>query len=192
MVLRRLVYSSISLFGGLILQPDLIHPKKKQRICNFKAPDDLHFQDWKRYSKYVQGLGLDVCRVTIGLCRAFMSGEEVATIRTPQKIVNLQMNNSFLYQVQKPRRTPYSLNCIKPEFRKTFSSILFEAYVLEKARRLRGEFCFRDFLEIKYDAFRRIVVRLKRKGLIVANPVRSIPRFYILSEFLDQKNFKKT
>ena len=160
-------------------------------ICNFKAPDQQHFDDWKKYSRYVQDQGLDVCRVTIGMCRAFMKGEEIATIKTPKQVVNLQMNNQFMYQVSKPRRTPYSLNCIKPEFRKTFSSILFEAYVLDKARHLGGEFCFRDFLEIKYDSFRRIITRLKQKGLIIPNPLRTIPRFYIVAEFLNQKNFKK-
>ena len=33
-------------------------------------------------------------------------------------------------------------------------------------------------------SFRRIVLRLKRKGKIIANPIRSNPRFYYLAEKL--------
>ena len=74
------------------------------------------------------------------------------------------------------------MNCVKPEFQRTITSILFEAYVLHKARDLNREFSFRDFIEIKHDSFRRITVRLKRKGKIVANPQRTVPRFYFLTE----------
>jgi hypothetical protein len=112
--------------------------------------------------------------------------EGAAQVRTGQQVVNIQQNNVFQYQVQKPRREPYSLDCVKPEFRRTFSSILFEAYVLNKAREINREFSFRDFLELKHDAFRRIVLRLKRKGKIITNPQRTVPRFYILSERLSE------
>lgn len=98
--------------------------------------------------------------------------------------VNITMQNTFLYQVQKPRRVPFSVECIKPEFRRTFSSILYEAYVKEKARKLGREFCFRDYLEMDNKAFHRIVRRLQRKGEIIANPQRTIPRFYFLTEKL--------
>ena len=47
---------------------------------------------------------------------------------------------------------------------------------------LTREFSYRDFLEIKHDAFRRIILRLRRKGKIVANPQRTVPRFYFLAE----------
>lgn len=97
----------------------------------------------------------------------------------------------FTYEVKKPRREPYDLNCIKKEFRVTFSSILFEAYVKEKARRLKTEFSFRDFLEMDDRAFHRIVRRLIRKGEVVANPRRSVPRTYMLIEMLPEYGFKK-
>lgn len=137
---------------------------------------------WKSYVQMVKDEGLDVCRVTLGLTRAFKEGK--ATIQAYDHVYNIQMNNQFLYQVQKPKREPYTLTCVKPEFRRTFSSILFEAYVLDKARALSREFSFRDFLELKHDAFRRIVLRLKRKGKVVANPLRTVPRFYILADRL--------
>lgn len=170
---------------------NLLKPKKKQYYCGFKAPDKEHQDIWKKYSNYVQDLGLDVCRVTIGMCEAFLKGEEIATIKTPKQVVNLQMNNQFLYQVQKPRRTPYSLNVIKPEFRRTFSSILFESYVLIRANELNRSFCFRDFLEIKHSSFRRIIIRLKRKGKIIAHPIRTNPRFYILVDRIKDYDTKK-
>ena len=162
--------------------------QQKNLICNFRAPSEKEYGEWQEYKEYVKGQGLDVCRVTIGLTNGFMAGVKGATeVYGKQQIVNIQQNNQFLYQVKQPHREPYSLNCVKPEFRRTFSSILFEAYVLNKAREIDREFSFRDFLELKHDAFRRIVIRLKRKGKIMANPQRTIPRFYILAERIEVK-----
>jgi len=119
----------------------------------------------------------------MGLANAFMAGAKgSASVQGQVQTVNIQMNNQFLYQVPKPRREPYTLDCVKSEFRKTISSVLFEAYVLNKARELTREFSYRDFLELKHDAFRRTVLRLRRKGKIVANPQRTVPRFYFLVE----------
>lgn len=157
--------------------------KQKALICNFRAPNHSKFARWKQYVKWAQDNGLDVCHLTLSLIDSFMKGVETQ-IPSGQQIINIQQQNTFLYQPGKPRRKPYNLSCVKPQFRRTFSSILFEAYVMEKARELTREFCFRDFLELKHDAFRRIVLRLKRKGKIIANPIRTVPRFYILTERL--------
>jgi hypothetical protein len=158
--------------------------KKPDLICNFRAPSIKEYDDWQQYKAYVKNQGLDVCRVTISLTNAFMAGiKGSAQVMGHEQNVQIQMNNQFLYQVNQPKREPFSLNCVKPEFRRTFSSILFEAYVLDKARRkLKGEFSFRDFLELDHHSFRRIIVRLKKKGLVIANPLRTLPRFYILTE----------
>jgi hypothetical protein len=172
-------------------QQKLERPKsKKNYLCNFRAPDKKHFDNWQNFKEFVKGEGLDICRVVDGLTSAFMSGA-TAKIVTPDKIININMANQFLYQVVKPRRVPYSLDCVKPEFRRTFSSILFEAYVLQKARMILNEFCFRDFLELKHDSFRRIIVRLKRKGKIIPHPIRTNPRFYILAERIKNYDTKK-
>ena len=120
-----------------------------------------------------------------------MKGIEGAeSVKGSTQVVNIQQNNQFLYQIPKPRREPYSLTCVKGEFQRTFSSILFETYVLHKAEGLGREFSYRDFLELKHDAFRRIVLRLKRRGLIVANPLRTVPRFYYLSERLKESDLE--
>lgn len=167
------------------IESSLLTPKNL--ICNFRAPTLEEFLDWKEYVQVVKNQGLDVCRVTLGLTKAYKEGiKKAVSVKGSEQVVNIQMNNQFLYQVKHPHREPYSLNCVKPEFRRTFSSLLFEAYVLEKARHLEREFSFRDFLELKHDAFRRITVRLRRKGKIVANPQRTIPRFYILTEKLEE------
>ena len=157
----------------------------KLLICNFKAPSLKEYQEWQEYKRYVKRQGLDICRVTISLTVAFMAGVKgSAAVQAQGHTVNIQMNNQFLYQVQKPRRKPYSLDCVKSQFRRTVSSILFEAYVLHKARQIRQEFSFRDFLELEQADFHRIVRRLRRKGKIMANPQRTKPRFYFLTENL--------
>ena len=160
-----------------------LESQPKNLICNFRAPDLAHFQRWKTFVQWAKDNGYDVCHLTLSIVDAFLKGAETATVaRNGGQVVNIQMQNTFLYQVKQPHREPYSLSCVKPEFRRTFSSILFEAYVLEKARTISQEFSYRDFLELKHDAFRRIVLRLKRKGRIVANPERTIPRYYYLTE----------
>jgi hypothetical protein len=117
-----------------------------------------------------------------------MKGNEAAAlVNSGKQVINIQQNNVFQYQVQKPRREPYSLDCVKPEFQRTFSSVLFEAYVLNRAREITREFSYRDFLELKHDAFRRIVLRLRRKGKVIANPQKTHPQFYFLKERLDEE-----
>jgi len=157
----------------------------KNLICNFRAPSLEQFQRWKTFVGWAKDNGMDVCHLTLSLVDAFLSGVESPELRSPRQTITIQMQNQFLYQVKQPRRKPHSLESVKPEFRRTFSSVLFDAYVVEKARAMNGEFCFRDFLELKYSAFRRIVRRLKRKGKILQNPQRTTPQFYILAEKLN-------
>ena len=155
----------------------------KNLICNFRAPNLEQYQRWKVYVKWAKYNGQDVCHLTLSLTDSFMKGVEgVAQVRNGKQVVNIQQNNVFQYLVSKPRREPYDLNCVRKELQRTISSVLFEAYVLNKARELTREFSYRDFLEIKHDAFRRIILRLRRKGKIVANPQRTVPRFYFLAE----------
>ena len=155
----------------------------KNLICNFRAPNLQEYQRWKAYVQWAKDNGMDVCHLTLSLTDSFMRGiEGAAQVRNGKQVVNIQQNNVFQYQVSKPRREPYALSCVKREHQKTISSVLFEAYVLNKAREITREFSYRDFLEIKHDAFRRIILRLKRKGKIVANPQRTVPRFCFLAE----------
>ena len=141
----------------------------------------MEFLRWKAYVQWAKDNGMDVCHLTLSLTDAFMKGVEgAAQVQTSKQVVNIQQNNVFQYQVQKPRREPYDLSCAREEFQRTISSVLFEAYVLNKARDLTREFSYRDFLELKHEAFRKIVLRLKRKHKVVANSQRSVPQFYSL------------
>jgi hypothetical protein len=159
----------------------------KNLICNFRAPNLQKYKRWKAYVQWAKDNGMDVCHVTLSLIDAFMKGTEGTTqVRTGKQVINIQQNNVFQYQVPKPRREPYDLSCVRKEFQKTFSSVLFEAYILNKASDLTREFSYRDFLELKHDAFRRIILRLRRKGKIVANPQRTVPRFYFLAERINE------
>ena len=167
----------------MVEEQAIIDVQPKNLICNFRAPDLQHYQRWKAYVQWAKDNGQDVCHLTLSLIDAFMEGAgSTGQVRTGKQVINIQQNNVFQYQVSKPRREPYDLSCVRREFKKTISSTLFEAYVLNKARDLTREFSYRDFLELKHDAFRRIILRLKRKGKIVANPQRTLPRFYFLSE----------
>jgi hypothetical protein len=158
-----------------------VQPKKL--ICNFRAPNLAELQRWKVYVQWAKDNGMDVCHLTLSLTDSFMKGiEGAAEIRNGKQVVNIQQNNVFQYQVSKPRREPYDLSYTKKEYQKTISSVLFEAYVLNKARDLTREFSYRDFLEIKNDAFRRIILSLRRKSKIVANPQHTLPRFYFLAK----------
>ena len=157
----------------------------KNLICNFRAPNLEEFMRWKAYVQWAKDNGLDVCHLTLCLTDSFMKGVEgAAQVRSGGQVVNIQQNNVFQYQVAKPRREPYSLDYVKSEFRRTFSSVLFDAYVLHKAEEIGREFSYRDFLELEQPAFHRVVLRLRRKGKIVANPQRTKPRFYFLKENL--------
>jgi hypothetical protein len=162
---------------------------KKNLICNFRAPNMDEFTRWKQYVQWAKDNGMDVCHLTLSLTDAFMAGQKgAAEVRTAGQVVNIQQVNTFQYQVQKPRREPFSLDCVKPEYVRTLSSGLFEAYVLNKSREITRDFSYMDFLELKHDAFRRIIVRLKRKGKVIANPQRSCPQSYYLTEKLQQEN----
>jgi hypothetical protein len=163
----------------------------KSPIWSIRAPSPEKREVLDQFSKAVKEDGLDVCRVTIGFAEAYLAArnesKKATQLKATGQVINIQQNNVFQYQVQKPRREPYSLTCVKAEFVRTISGVVFDGYVENKARRLGGEFTCKDFLELKYDSFRRIVIRLKRKGIIIAHPLRSIPQVYILTEKLSQE-----
>ena len=112
----------------------VLDAKPKNLICNFRAPNLAEFQRWKVYVQWAKDNGMDVCHLTLSLTDFFMKCiEVVAEVRNGKQVVNIQQNNVLQYKVSKPRREPYDLGCVKREYRKTFSSVLFEAYVLNKA-----------------------------------------------------------
>ncbi len=176
-----------------------VQPKRpKSFICNFKAPDIEHYNLWKRYVQWCKDNGQDVCRVTLNGVAAFMAAVDGAkesvksmgsnpTVTSKGQVIHIEQQNTFVYQVAKPRREPFDGNCVKPEFRRSITSLALDAYIMDRARRLGGEFSFHDFRELDYELFRRIVVRLKAKGRIITYPQRSVPQIYIIAENLTEK-----
>ena len=161
---------------------------RQNLICNFRAPDQKHFQIWLDFKEVVQSRGLDICFVSLALCQAWLKSIEETTstckIAAPLQIINLQQQNTFVYGVQKPRRQPPELICPRKAYSRTITSRLCQAYVVEKARDLERSFSFRDFLELGHGLFRKCALKLKRRGKIFPLQPRTNPRFYILREWL--------
>lgn len=161
--------------------------ERKNYICNFRAPDLEHYQIWLNFKEAAQSCGLDICYLTLSLCRAWLKSrdktESIHQITTATQVINLQQQNTFIYNVQKPRREPTELICSRKEYTRTLSSLAFQAYLMEKARDLQRSFSFRDFAELGHNFFRKCILRLKKRGKILPLQPRTNPRFYILTEW---------
>lgn len=159
---------------------------KKSLVWSIRAPSQDKRDLLGKFTEAVKLDGLDVCRVVIGFAEAYLEARarnnKGARLETLNGVTNIIQHNLFTYEVSRPRREPFTLDCIKPEYRKTLASVVFDYYVLARARDLNREFSFRDFLELDYGHFRRVMARLKRKGKILRIPERTIPAFYILNE----------
>ena len=167
----------------------VVKTEPKNLLCNFRAPDLAHFEIWQEYKKWCQDHGLDNCHLVLSWCDAHLKAMKgipsKTSIITPEQIINQQNQFNLYYQVQKPRREPIQMNCAKPGFQRTINSMAYEAYVMERARALNRSFSFRDFMELGHNSFRKIILRLKKKGKIVPLPQRTNPRFYVLAERLE-------
>ncbi|MFQ6064250.1 MAG: hypothetical protein ACE5L6_02125 [Candidatus Bathyarchaeia archaeon] len=164
----------------------------KQQICNFRAQTSEDWRDWKWFVHYCKSQGLTTCRPLIAFIRAFRRGMEGLSTAKPEVfngfpvIVQLQQQNTFVYSLEKPRRTP-DLSCyLRNNFvTATTSRRMAEAYVLQKAewlyRRGQRTFCFRDFIELKHGTFRKLILSLKRHDEVIPVDPRTCPRFYMLA-----------
>lgn len=156
-------------------------------ICNFRAPNKEQHNLWLKFKEETSKRGLTNCFVVLSLCKAWMTAlegsEEAAKIVTTTQIINIQMQNSFVYNTQKPRRNP-PLSCAKQGVSRTITSRAWQAYILEEARELDQSFSFKDFAELGHDFFRKCVLELRKRNKILALEPRSNPRFYILREWL--------
>ncbi|MFX0117169.1 MAG: hypothetical protein ACFFB3_21670 [Candidatus Hodarchaeota archaeon] len=162
--------------------------RRQNLICNFRAPNPEYHQIWLDYKEAARSLGLDICYLTLTLCQAWLKAiqgrEEATRLSTATQVINVQMQNTFVYNVQKPRREPTELICSRKEYTRTLRSLLFQAYVMEKARDLQRSFLFRDFPELGHNLFRKCVLELKKRGKILPLQPRTNPRFYILREWV--------
>jgi hypothetical protein len=174
-------------------------PKPKVKImvkrrenfhCNFRAPDQEWFDIWREFKNRTKDLGLDICFVALNLCRAWLDSQREAdsalTLNSIKQIVYLNQTNTFNYNVGRPRRERQQQDCSKNYNKCTLCSRAFSAYVLVTAQELDREFCFRDFSEINHDYFRKIILRLRLRGKVLAMKPRALPEFYILPEWKDR------
>lgn len=161
---------------------------RRNYICNFRAPDLEHYQVWLDFKEAARSLGLDICYLILTLCQAWLKAnegtKEATKVSTATQVINVQMQNTFVYNVQKPRRESPELICSRKEYSRTLRSLVFQAYVMEKARDLQQSFSFRDYPELGHSLFRKCILRLKKRGKILPLQPRTNPRFYILREWV--------
>ena len=157
-------------------------------LCNFRAQTLDDWKDWLWFKNQCKDQGLTICRPLIAFIRSyrkFVEGiDKPEVVNAFPVVVQLKQQNTFVYSVEKPRRTPDLSRYIKNIFVTTISKAMADAYVLQKAQRLYLEgqktFCFKDFSELRHGRFRKMVQRLRSKDEITTVEPRTCPRFYTL------------
>jgi hypothetical protein len=102
---------------------------------------------------------------------------------TPGTMV-FNQQNTFISQVDRPRREPSSASMLKQDLPGTTSSSLrswLEDHVLLRALQMRHSFCFKDFPDLSPNQFKKTALRLRKKQLITTAEPRTCPRFYVLA-----------
>ena len=165
----------------------------RQRLnfhCNFRAPNKDWFLIWLELKETTKARGLDICYVVLSLCRAWLEalrkGQSTCQINADSQIVFLHQANTFNYNVQKPRRERFQKDCSKNLRKCTLCSMVFRAYITEKARELDRAFSFMDFTEINHDLFRKLILELKKRQKLLSLEPRTNPQFYILPEWKER------
>ena len=163
---------------------------RKNYICNIRAPDQEWFQVWLDFKEETKSLGLDNCFVALTLFKAWVKARKdtisVSQINTASQIILIYQTNAFNYNVEKPRRERFQLDCSANLPKCTICSKAFQAYITETARELERSFSFKDFPEINHDLFRKLVLELKKSGKVLPLKSRTNPRFFILAEWKDK------
>lgn len=173
--------------------------KSNKSLCNFRVQTQRDWENWIWFKNYCNDQGLTICRPLIAFIasfRKFAEGIETAKGERPELInafpmlVQLKQQNTFVWSVDKPRRTPtdHSLDRFANLSKKRAITIgeYVDSYILDKARFMwmQGQrtFCFKDFIEIQHRKFRNAMSKLKRKKEIVPCTPRTNPRFYFLTD----------
>jgi len=162
--------------------PEYIEPFRK--LCNFRVSKYEDYEEWLRFKQNCDVQGVNICHVAISLFKAWNNAIEgihgAETVTTPLNVINIQMQNNFVYQPQRPRRIPNpSLISSKKPFARTITSKAAELYFLWKVSGLNRSFSYLALSELPPNYTRKLILRLKRKGLIKPLPPRTRPRFYV-------------
>ncbi len=163
---------------------------RENYICNIRAPNQEWHQVWLDFKEETRRLGLDNCFVALTLFRAWVKARKdtisVSQINTASQIILIYQTNAFNYNVEKPRRERFLLDCSPNLPKCTICSRAFQAYIVEKARELGRSFSFKDFPEINHDLFRKLILALRNERKVLPLKSRTNPRFFILTEWKKQ------
>jgi len=168
--------------------------KTKNMICNFRAQNDSDWDTWCWFKDYCSKNGITICRPVLAFVQTFrkmIEGLDQGKMERPELInafpvlVQLKQQNTFIYQTEKPRRSP-SQTAFGHKYG-TATIPYLDSYIENKARWLwvthgLRAFCFRDFGEINHATFRKAVCRMIKKGILQATLPRSNPRTYFLTD----------
>ena len=164
--------------------------KRNNYICNIRAPDQEWYQVWLDFKEETKSLGLDNCFVALTLFKAWVKARKdtisVSQINTASQIILIYQTNAFNYNVEKPRREGFLMDCSPNLPKCTICSKAFQAYIIEEARELGRSFSFKDFPEINHELFRKLILELKKRGKVLPLKARTNPRFFILAEWKDR------
>lgn len=158
------------------------------KTSGFRPATVEAYREVLRFKWKVKDLGSDICFLYCSYAQSFNAFQDGLETKDPKallgaNVINFQQNNQFNYMPQVPRREPDRglLQSSKRGISGTTYRRAMEAYVQLEALRMPPSFCFRDFLEISPNQFRKIILRLKRRGLIEPIEPRTYPRFYRLT-----------
>jgi hypothetical protein len=124
------------------------------------------------------------CRMIIAQAQGLLGA--VDAVRPLKKdgpmVVNIQQQNTFVHQVERPRRLDSSFDSIsKGALSGTTRRIALDSLVILKALQMRQSFCFTDFPELSPNCFRKVVLRLNHREFVGPVEPRTCPRFYKLT-----------
>jgi len=152
---------------------------------NPRARSKEQHQALLRLKYFCEDNGLDICHLIVSHAQSDIAAfDKIQPIKKAgTTVINLQQQNTFISKVSRPRRVPDPglLSMSKRDISGTTYRGAFESYIILKALQMQHSFCFRDFLEISPNHFKKIISRLKRKGLVSPVEPRTCPRFYRLT-----------
>ena len=168
--------------------------EKQNLICNFRAQNDSDWDAWCWFKDYCSKNGITICRPLLAFVQTFrksIEGLDQGKMERPELInafpvlIQLKQQNTFIYTMEKPRRSP-TQTAFGHKYG-TATICYLDAYIENKARWLWNEkglkhFMFKDFGEIKHATFRKAVSRMRKAGLLQATRPRSNPRTYFLTD----------
>jgi hypothetical protein len=150
-------------------------------MLGIRAASREEHQALLRLKWWCEDNGTSTCPTIIGFAMSFIKADDV--VRTLKKdgpmVVNIQQQNTFVHKTERPRRDFESFS--KGGVSGTTTRVALDSLVLLKALQMPHSFCFRDFPELRPNCFRKVILRLIRRGFVARVEPRTCPRFYRLT-----------